>query len=254
MRYMPSAACCGPARTHAAQPSAPPPAAQVAEDNADARRLYARCGFTMERRTAHDALQLLRRPVLRAFLGSPTWLRLRRPLAAAPDAAAPGDPTPGPAGPETSGAARDGASTPEAPDLIAALNRSRRSSSAASGPGGHGGAAGASKTFDLTAQQPEHGEGAAKPGGRNADRLVPAKAACSLKAGTGASADRQALECHTPAGDQTCASGTMRREGPGAPLCSRDRWPARQRRAAALSGARACVCHALCTRMLLLFR
>ena len=70
MRYMPSAACCGPARTHAAQPSAPPPAAQVAEDNADARRLYARCGFTMERRTAHDALQLLRRPVLRAFLGS----------------------------------------------------------------------------------------------------------------------------------------------------------------------------------------
>jgi len=213
-----------PGQDTRAQPSAPPPAAQVAEDNADARRLYARCGFTMERRTAHDALQLLRRPVLRAFLGFPTWLRLRRPLAAAPDAAEPGDPSPVPGGPEFSGAARDGPSTPEAPDLIAALHCFRRSSSALLGPGGHGGPAGASKTFDLTAQQPEHGEEAVKPGGRDADGLVPAKAACSLKA------------------------------GPGTPLCSRDRWPARQQCAAALSGARACVCHALCTRMLLLFR
>ena len=54
---------------------------QVAEDNGDARRLYERCGFRMQRHTGDDPLQFLRRPILRAVLGFPAWLRMRKALA-----------------------------------------------------------------------------------------------------------------------------------------------------------------------------
>ena len=53
---------------------------QVAEDNGDAQRLYERCGFRVQQHTGDEPLQFLRRPILRAMLGSPAWLRMRKQL------------------------------------------------------------------------------------------------------------------------------------------------------------------------------
>ena len=222
-------------------------------DNTDARRLYERCGFQVEQHTADAPLQFLRRPVLRAFLGFPAWLRMRKLLGVAKpgssegfhgvSSAAHGTPTLSVC---TTASAAGG-------DLVSHPGSSQKGASSATvvKPGRPTGSDGALRVINITAHQPEHGSWAVQQATRD---MHPAAQTGTLPVVKPCvTAEAQEAECASAAEASTAAPCA-------APYpiiyCSRALWQpalAWGRPAAALSDARSWLCHAAHVFLLLLF-
>lgn len=233
-------------------------------DNTAARRLYERCGFQAEQHTADAPLQFLRRPVLRAFLGFPAWLRMRKLLGGA---------KPG----SSEGFHGVFSATRSAPSLSVCTTASAVGADPVSKPGSsHEGASlatvakpgrltgsnGALRVINITAHQPEHGSWAAQPAMRD---VHPAAQIGTLPVDNPCvTAEAHEAECASAAGAAEGLDKKAAGAATAAPCAapypetsySRALWQpalAWGRPAAALSDARSWLCHAAHVFLLLLF-
>ena len=148
---------------------------QVAEDNGDARRLYERCGFRLQQHTGDEPLQLLRRPILRAMLGSPAWLRMRKQLPLPHSHAAAGAAHSTAALPACTAGSEQPANTCNSSETMAASKAESEYLASA---------AGKSRAISLTAFQPGHPAGSWQSAAQGMgstklkDTVGPAPASC----------------------------------------------------------------------------
>lgn len=233
-------------------------------DNTDARRLYERCGFQVEQHTADAPLQFLRRPVLRAFLGFPAWLRMCKLLGVAKPGSSEGFHGVSSAAHSTPTLSICTTASAVGGDPVSNPGSSHEGASLATvvKPGRLTGSDGALRVINITAHQPEHGSWAAQPATRD---MHPAAQTGTLPVvnpcGT---AEAQEAECASAAGaveglDKKAAGASIAASCAAQhPITSYSRalWQpalAWGRPAAALSDARSWLCHAAHVFLLLLF-